>query len=34
MLKQVCKYPGHLTVFVIGAVMYVVTLVNFLGEVL
>jgi len=34
MLKQVCKFPGHLTVFALGVIMYVVTLVHFLDEVL
>jgi len=33
-MKQVCKYPGHLTVFAVGAVLYVITLVNFLNDVL
>ena len=33
-MKQVCKYPGHLVVFAVGTVMYIVTLINFLGDVL
>jgi len=33
-MKQVCKFPGHLTAFALGAIMYVITLVHFLGEVL
>jgi hypothetical protein len=33
-MKPVCKYPGHLTVFAVGAILYAITLINFLGDVL
>jgi hypothetical protein len=32
--QKTCKFPGHLAAFALGGIMYVVTLVHFLGEVL
>jgi hypothetical protein len=32
--NKVCKYPGFLTAFAVGGVLYAITLINFLNEVL
>lgn len=33
-MNKICKYPGHLVVFAVGGIMYTVTLVNFLNDIL